>query len=78
MACDIHILERNGIREMTPDQMRAENILPPLKPGQPKSLAQLIRMNNAAEAERLRKLGKRQRRKEQERLLAEARARGEA
>lgn len=77
MACDIGILERSGIRELTVEQMRAENILPPLKPGEPASLVQQIRQRNAEEASRLKRLGKRERRREQARLLAEARAKGE-
>ena len=78
MACDIKTLERTGTREVEVDELRAMGVLPEVKPGQPKSYAQEIRQKNAEEALRLKKMGKRERRRHQQQLLAEARAREEA
>lgn len=78
MACDRKLLERTGTREVTVNELVSMGMIPAPKPGEPMSLVQKIRRDNALEAERLRKMSKRDRRREQARLLAESRARGEA
>lgn len=78
LACDRKLLERTGTREVTVSELVSMGLIQAPQPGAPQSLVQKIRQENAAEAERLKKMGKRARRREQERLLALAREKGEA
>jgi len=76
LVSDVKLLEKGEAR--TVEELQQAGIVPLANPGEPLSYVQQVKKQQAIEKELARKMGKRERRRHEQKLLEEARARGEA